>query len=200
MKKLIMLVVLLFGLTLTGCEEAESKKETKETTKKTYEIPRGLSSNNNMIIDKSSNNNEGTEKTSDQIKSEQKYTTTNICSICKCEDLEINLGHLHGIGYVHESCYNNYPKCYNCENSLFYFDDDNNGYCNTCDAHTYCMNCGVQIDPVEGDLCTSCLHEANMNLYKETYNIYSCPSCGSMATEDYAGKTCMDCGQNIYVK
>lgn len=55
------------------------------------------------------------------------------CAICGKQDSMDNLEHLHGIGYyVHISCFESYPTCENCGNSLFEFESDTPGICFSC--------------------------------------------------------------------
>lgn len=56
------------------------------------------------------------------------------CMLCGKEEVASNMGHVHGYGYVHDSCYENAEKCKDCNKSLLPGDDDNgDGICWFCE-------------------------------------------------------------------
>lgn len=117
------------------------------------------------------------------------------CVICKCSELMINLNHIQGIGSVHSDCYENYPTCYNCGNKLLYFDEDGDSLCDSCDRVVYCPNCGN-----EGNIGNS-NNYCDVCAFADAYTgMTECPSCGSLATLEYEGYSCFDCGEDVYVR
>lgn len=111
------------------------------------------------------------------------------CILCGKEEVASNIDHVHGYGYIHQSCYDNAKKCDNCNSSLLPGDDDNsNGICWNCEGELQeCLHCSEVfpeselVDFYEGKLCNKC-NSLEKNCENGFYGV--CKGCDRCAFEN----------------